>query len=413
MSGFRHARRPRPVSALNAVWGAAQGIGVGRTSLAESSLIAAARRASGLHYLGDESIREPMRRMLEALEQEARLHPLGRFVVRLTLIRTLVNRLRLERECDLHPEIRDWPVASPVFIVGLQRTGTTLLHRLLTCEPSLRPLLSWEALNPAPFPGGYSRPGGRDPRMRPAEIAERGARYLAPEFFAIHPIEAHEPEEDVLIMDLSFISPTVEASMRVPSYASWFQSVDQRPAYRYLKRVIQLLSWQRDGRWLGKTPHHLEQLDALLTVFPDAKIIQTHRDPSRVVPSFCSMMSHARRIFSDDVDPHEVGAQLFEKAERAVTRSMQVREQMSSDSFLDVAYTELVSDPLKEIRRIYDFIGTELAPQTEEAMQRWLAGNPQNKHGVHRYSASDFGLDERELSRRFEPYRERYAIPVE
>ena len=138
-----------------------------------------------------------------------------------------------------------------------------------------------------------------------------------------------------------------------------------------------------------------------------------HRDPSRVVPSFCSMMSHGRRIFSDDVDPHEVGAQLFEKALRAVTRSMQVREQFGSDSFLDVAYAELVSDPLKQIRRIYDFIGTELVPEAEEAMQHWLDGNPQNKHGVHRYRASDFGLDESELDRRFEPYRERYGIPAE
>ena len=411
MSGFQHARRPRPVTALNTAWAAAQRVGVGRTSLAESSLIAAARRSSGLHYFGDESFREPMRRMLDALENEARLHPLGRFTARQTLIRSLVNRLRLERECDLHPEIRETPVAAPVFIVGLQRTGTTLLHRLLTCEPSLRPLLSWEGLNPAPFPG--AKPGARDPRMRMAELAERGARYLAPEFFAIHPIEAHEPEEDVLIMDLSFMSPTVDVSMRVPSYSAWFREVDQRPAYLYLERAIQLLSWQKGGRYLGKTPHHLEHLDALLEVFPDAKIIQTHRDPSRVVASFCSMMSHGRRIFSDQVDPREVGAQLSEKAVRAVTDSMQMREKLDPSSFLDVAYAELVSDPMKQIRRIHEFIGAELAPETEQAMQRWLGGNPQNKHGVHRYRLSDFGVDADELSRRFEPYREHYGIPVE
>jgi hypothetical protein len=412
LSGFQHPPRPRAVAAGNAVWGAAQRAGIARTSLAEDSLIRAARRSSGLHDFVDDSFREPMRRVLEALETEAQLHPIGRVTMRHTLIRTLVNRLRLELECDLHPEIRDWPVTSPVFIVGVQRTGTTLLHRLLTCEPSLRPLLSWEALNPAPYPG-TTEFGGRDPRMRLAEMAERGARYMAPQFFAIHPIEAHEPEEDVLVMDLSFFSPTVEASMRVPDYAEWFQSVDQRPAYRYLKRVIQLLLWQRDGRYLGKTPHHLEQLDALLEVFPDAKIIQTHRDPMKVVPSFCSMMTHGRRIFSDAVDPREVGAQLSEKAVRAVNGSMAARERLGPESFLDVAYRDLVSDPLKEIRRIYDFIGTDFGPEAERSMQGWLGQNPQNKHGVHRYQLSDFGIDRDELNRRFGDYRERFGIEPE
>jgi hypothetical protein len=292
-------------------WRALQAVGVARTPLGEASLVAAARRASGLHEFVDESFREPLGRLLAALEEEARLHPLGRLLLRQSLVRALVNRLRLEDLCGRHAEIREQPVEAPVFIVGLQRTGTTLLHRLLTCEPALRPLLSWEALNPAPFPAslrGATTPPGRDPRMRLAETAERGLRYLAPDFFAIHPVEAHAPEEDVLLLDLSFMSPTADATLRVPGYSSWLRDTDQRPAYRYFRRIIQLLLWQRPGRWLGKTPHHLENLDVLLAVFPDAKIIQTHRDPVRVVASFCSMMAHGRALFSAEVDPREVGA---------------------------------------------------------------------------------------------------------
>ena len=415
--GFEPASLPRPVAAANAAWRALQRMGVARTSLAEESLIRAARRSSGLHHFVDESFRVPMRRLLSAAREEAALHPLGRVILRQNLTRALVNRLRLEDLCDRHSEIARLPVESPVFIVGLQRTGTTLLHRLLSCEPSLRPLLAWEGLNPAPYPLSPGRerraPDGRDPRMRLAEVAERGARYLAPAFFAIHPVEAHEPEEDVFLLDLSFVTPTADATLRIPSYTRWMQSVDQRPAYAYMRRVVQLLLWQRGGRYLGKTPHHLENLDALLDAFPDARIIHTHRDPVRVVASFCSMITHGRRVFSDDVDPHEVGAQLSEKAVRAVGRAMAERERADPKSFIDVAYTDLVADPMKEVRRILDFLGIAPSKDTESAMQRWASTNPQNKHGVHRYRLEDFGIDRADLERRLEPYRTHFGIHAE
>jgi hypothetical protein len=246
--------------------------------------------------------------------------------------------------------------------------------------------------------------------MRLAETAERGLRYLAPDFFAIHPVEAHAPEEDVLLLDLTFVSPTADATLRVPSYSAWLRDTDQRPGYRYFRRIIQLLLWQRPGRWLGKTPHHLENLDALQGVFPDAKVIQTHRDPSRVVASFCSMMAHGRALFSDRVDPRELGAQLADRAVRAVTRAMSVRDGAAPGAFLDVAYSDVVADPMKKIRRIYDFLGLSLAPATEASMQRWLAANPQDKRGVHRYRLEDFGLDAAVLERRFEPYRSRFGV---
>ena len=411
-AGFQPPKFPLPVRLGLGGWRALQGVGLARTRLDEASLFAAARRESGLSEFGDESFRDPLRRLLTSLEEEAGLSPLGRLLLRQSLVRALVNRLRLEALGNQHPEIGALPVREPVFILGLQRTGTTLLHRLLTCEPALRPLLSWEALNPAPFPG-FAAGAGRDPRMRLAELAERGLRYLAPEFFAIHPVEAHAPEEDVLLLDLSFVSPTVDATQNVPRYSAWLRDTDQRPAYRYFRRAIQLLLWQRPGRWLGKTPHHLENLDALLDVFPDAKIIQTHRDPTRVVASYCSMMAHGRAIFSDTVDPRVVGAQLASRAVRAVTRAIAERERVGSRGFHDVAYADLLADPMKEIRRIYDFLALPLTPATEAAMQRWLAANPQNKRGVHRYRLEDFGLDRGQLARRFEPYCQRFGVAAE
>lgn len=411
---FQAPRFPAPVRAGLAAWRWAERAGVGRVSLEEESLVAAARRKTGLRDFVDESFRDPMRRMLTSLEQEARLHPLGRLTMRESLVRALVNRLRLEDLTRRHPEIGEIPVEAPVFVVGLQRTGTTMLQRLLTCEPRLREMTAWEGLNPAPFPNVASgRSPGRDPRIRVAKTAERALRYLAPELFAIHPVEAEAPEEDIHLLDVTFVSPAVDAIARVPGYQAWFRQVDQLPAYRYMRRLMQLLLWQRGGRWLGKTPHHMEYLDELLTVFPDARIVLTHRDPARTVASFCSMMAHSRAMFCDDVDPLEVGAQFSAKAIRAVDRLMDVRERRGEQHFLDVLYQDVVADPLKEVRRVYDFVGLDLAPATEAAMQAWLADNRQTKHGVHHYALADFGLDRAGLDPHFESYRSRFGVPVE
>ncbi len=404
--------RPRAIAVANGIGRGLARIGL-RANLEEASLLAAARRAGKGRRFADESFREPLGRLLRALDCEARLHPLGRAILRQTLVRLLLNRLRLEAACQEHSEIEAIAVDSPVFIVGLQRTGTTLLHRLLAVDPALRPLASWEALNPAPFPGTGPRAGGRDPRMRSAEWAERGLRYLAPDFFAIHPVEAHAPEEDVLLLDFSLLSPTAEASQNLPSYSQWLEEVDHRPAYRYFRRMIQLLLWQKPGRWLGKTPHHLEYLDVLLDVFPDAKIIHTHRDPLRALPSFCSMLFHARGIFSDRVDPREVGRQWTHKQVRMVERGMVVRDRVGAESFADVSYTALIADPIKQVRRIYDFLELDLAPETERRMQAWISGNPQHRLGRHDYRLEDFGLDRADLERRFAAYRERFDVPRE
>jgi len=407
------------VRGLIAGWSALQRVGIARTSLAETSLVRSARGQSGLEDLGTDwdsgPTVEARRRLLEALEGEASLHALGRAIIRSTLVRSIMNRLRLEDLERRYPEIVRNPVVSPVFIVGLPRTGTTLLHRILTCEPNLRPLLSWEALNPALFPRAPvpERAGERDPRMRLAELSERGLRYLAPGFFAIHPVEAHDVEEDVLLQDGSFVSPTVDATMPVPRYSRWLHSIDQTHAYRYFRRLVQLLLWERSGTYLGKTPHHLENLEPLLAVFPGARVIHTHRDPLKVVPSFCSMMVHGRPIFTDKVVPAAIGRQMHQKSLDGVTRAMASRERLPPERFLDVAYRDLVRDPMKEIRRIYDFLGLSLDCETEAAMQSWRSRNPQGRHGVHRYQLADFCLDRSTLRRDFAPYCERFQVEEE
>ncbi len=406
-----------PIRALNAGWGTLQRLGIARPALTRESLVRSARRRSGLSELGadfdDPLTREALRRLLASLDEEADLHPFGRMIVRGTLVNSLVTRMRLEQLSAQRPEIPAMPVDRPVFIAGLARTGTTLLHRLLGCESRLRPLLSWEGLLPAPLAGRRARPGRPDPRTKLAERAERALRYLAPEFFAIHPVEADGYEEDVLLQDGSFMSPTVDSTLPVPTYSAWLHATDQRPMYRYFRRLVQLLLWQRGGAYLGKSPHHLENLAALLDVFPGAKVIVTHRDPAKVVPSFCSMMAHARRLFSYDVNPLDVGRQFHAKQRKGVSDAMEARRVLPGEAFLDIHYADLVADPMKEIRRIYDFLGYDLARETIEAMNAYRRQNRKNERSSHRYRPEDFGLSRDQLDGDFAAYRKHYGVERE
>jgi hypothetical protein len=392
-TSYRRPYRPRLVAIANRVLPR-----VG--SMTAAALMDAARRRTKLDDFGSDDFREPLERLMDSIEREARLTRVGRFITRERLIGVLANRLRARAA-----SIADRAMKPPVVITGLQRTGTTLLHRLLAADPSLRALASWEALNPAPLPG---RSGDR--RLAQAERAERALRYLAPDFFAVHPVEAHAPEEDVLLLDQSFRSTVPEATLRVPTYARWLEDQDQRPAYETMRSLLLLLSRQRGGdrRWVLKTPHHLEWLDTLFAVFEGARIVWTHRDPVTTIASFCSMIAHGRGVFSDDVDPIEIGREWSRKVARMVDRALETRTRHES-AFIDVFYDDLVADPMKEVARIYEALGEPLEAPAESAMRALLKAHGQHRFGKHSYRLDDFGLHRAELEQRFLRYRERFV----
>jgi hypothetical protein len=407
---YDRPHRPLPIALANAAGRALERVGI-RTSLAEASLVRAARQSTGFHHLGDDDWREPLLRTLDAVEREARLTPIGRIGVRTVMVRSLAQRLRIEALRSLHPEIFEIPVERPVFIVGLQRTGTTILQRLLARHPALRALKSWEAANPAPFlERGPLAPGEEDPRVGVARMAERSIRYLAPDFFASHPVLAEGEEEDSLIFDPSFRSTTAEAVADIPSFTTWLERSDPQILYRRYREVLQVLLWQRPGRWLGKTPSHLEFLDTLLETFPDALVVHTHRDPVETVASLCSMLSHARGFMSDHVDPTRVGEQWLRKVGHMVDRSLEARAAADESRFLDVYYHDTVEDPWKQLHRVCEWIGAPVDEDTEANMRRFLADNPQHKYGRHRYRLEDFGLSEDRVRTRFAAYRARYGF---
>lgn len=409
-SQFFKPYRPRAIAAVNGAGRLLDKVGI-RSRFNEKSLITAARRKTGLYDFGDESFRTGLRVLIESLEHEARLHPFGRWIMRQRLVDALAVRLRMQDYLKRYPEIAEESISAPLVIVGLQRTGTTMLHRLLAADPDNRALLSWEAINPVPDP--RQKPHETDRRIRAARQAEKGLRYLAPDFFAIHPVEANAPEEDVLLKEFTFTSAVPEAMARVPSYADWQVRQDATPVYEYVKSLLQLLQWQRPGkRWVLKTPDHLGYLDVLLQVFPDAKIIHTFRDPVRTAGSYSSMLAHGYGVFSDEVDSEEVADHWHRKNAAAVNTTMQVREQ-HPESFIDVSYYDLIKEPMAQIRRIYEFAGIELTDDAVAAMEASRKTNKKDKHGVHQYQLEDFGLTAEKVRQDYAAYCEYFGIPNE
>ncbi len=398
---YANPYRPRAIRALNA---AMRRVGA-RPSLAPDDLVAAARKAEELEDFGWPPLEEPLRRLVEAIEAEAALSGMGRIITRTRIMGVLRSRLRGAAYLADHPGVPSLDIGPPIVITGLQRTGTTFLHRLLAADPRLRALRSWEAVDPVPPRSGPDR------RPRQARVADVSLRYLAPDFFAVHPVDAQAPEEEVVLLDQSLLSTTWEATLRVPSYSAWLEEQDQAPAYATLRRSLQILHHQEAGeRWVLKTPHHLEWLDALLDEFPDARIVHTHRAPTETLPSFCSMIAHGRGVMSDHVDPLEIGEEWLRKTGRMVDRALDTRDRRGDEVFLDIDYRELIADPLVQVARIYDHIAMDLPSDVEARIDAQRQASPQHRYGRHVYRAADFGLDDDRIRERFAAERERFGL---
>lgn len=385
-------KQPNWFNAINTVWKTSYPLGT-KSKLEKDDLIKTARKVTGLHDLGNLFWDEPLEKMIDSINKEAQLHPIGQFITRQRLINLLAVRLRAEYYFKKHPEILEQELYPVMLVIGLQRTGTTKLQRLLASDPDNRAVLSWEALNPAPVKGDDLT--GKE-RIKIAKTSVKALKYMSPGFFAIHPIEYDAPEEDVLLLDVSFMSQTAEATMHVPSYASWLEKTDQSLAYEYMVRLLKLLQWQRPAkRWVLKTPHHLEFLDLVNTHFKGVQYIWTHRNVYESVPSFLSMVSYSRRLFSNAVDPIRVAEHWVRKNGYMLSKALAFHESNNHISlFTDVPYEHLVKDSLAVIKRIYADRKEPISPALMKLFSESNRKNPQGKYGVHKYELSDFGIDE-------------------
>jgi hypothetical protein len=403
--------RPPAIRALNLAGRALAALGVRVPSLDETQLLAAAERETALDDFGEDSFRPGLRELLRGLEGEAQLTLLGRGMARSTVVNALATRLRLVDWRKRHPEVAEQAIRRPLFVLGMPRTGTTLLHGLLAQDPAARAPLTWEIAAPCPAP--ESATYATDPRIAAARATERDIEKIAPGFLAIHPSGAQLPQECVSITASAFLSMQWEATFAVPAYQRWCEVQDHAPVYRWHRAFLQhLQSRHRGGHWVLKTPAHLLTLDALFAEYPDALVVQAHRAPGQVVASLASLECTLRGASTDAIDPRAQGeeaAALIERMLRAGAASRAAHPQREAH-FFDLAYPDLVADPFGSVKRLYERFGLEFSAEFEARMRAFLAANASDKHGVHKYAPAAFGLDPAQLERRYAFYTQRYDV---
>ncbi|MFT4047995.1 MAG: sulfotransferase [Solimonas sp.] len=375
-------------------------------------IIGAARAATGLSDFGDPSALDALERLVQASNEEARLSPAGAQRWAGNLIGIASNRLRIVDYLKQHPELLERPIEKPMFVFGLPRTGTTLTINLLSADPGRRCLLRWEALNPAP----PAQKGELQTDLRCGAERQRLAMSLqfAPHIAAAHWEEADGPSECQFAMQLSFCSQVFDSSVRIPSYGQWFlREADYLPAFKFHKQLLQVLQQHNDGRWTLKNPWHPLYINELTTVYPDAQLVMTHRDPVDVVGSACSLIRLVRPMFSDQVDLKEIAVQLLDTFDLMIARQNAYRDRHGEDAIYDIQYSEQMRDPIGTMRKLYARFDEPFTPQIEAAMQKTMAANPKGRFGKHVYALEEFGLTADGVRKHFRDYYERFRIPAE
>ena len=378
----------------------------------EEALHAAARDACGLEDFGDDAYLEGLRALLESLDGDAALNPVGELTLRGSIVEALEGRLFSEHGWALHPGCADTPIEQPLVIIGLPRTGTSALHQLLSQDPALQGLAYWLSTTPKARPPREAWPD--DPQFRACDERLRLVYERSPDMKAIHFMRADVVDECWRLLSQSFAHSSWQAWADVASYDRWWAQHDMRPAYERHRRNLQLIGHREpEKRWLLKDSTNLFDLEAFLSVYPGAMVIHTHRDPVSVIPSTASLCWASRASLNADADPVAFGRSTLALWARAIENTLEARGVRGEEQFYDLQFRDLQRDPLAAIRKIYDYFGLPVTDAAADAMQRFRADNPPGKHGEHSYQLKDWGLSEGEIRDRFARYVERFDIPTD
>lgn len=386
-----------------------------RAAFDEAAILAEAQANTGLDDFGPDEFRPALGVLLESLREEAPLNELGRMTLRGRVIESLETRLRTHSWITRHPEILEEEIGAPLVVIGLMRTGTTMLQRIIASDPRNHACMWWETRFPAPAADtDWSRP---DPRIAVAEAEVAAILAADPRQASIHPWDAQAPDEEIMLLEHSFLSHVPEAFVNIPTYRSWITEQDWTPSYLFLKKLLQLLQWQKRQRgnvrerWVLKSPGHLGYIETLFEVFPGANVIQTHRDPVDTVPSAASMNHAMWALYSDDSAANVAGAQWQERLAWGTARAMESRKHYDANRFVDIWFRDAMKDPISEISRAYETFGIEMTPAARAGMEQWRTDNPRDGRPPHKYTLAEYGLTEEGIKAAFAGYRAEYIEP--
>ena len=405
---------PPLIRAVNGLGRALKTVGIRTPRLDVDTLLAHARKSTGLSDFGDAAFREPLQIYLQSLEEEAHLTLLGRRIVRDDTVRLLQNRLQMTDERRRHPEIANERIEKPIFILGLPRSGTSILHELMAQDPANRVPMTWEAQHvwPPPETATYAT----DDRIARVDKHYSGVDRLVPDFKSMHRMAATLPQECVALTAHDFATVLFATTYYIPTYYSWLKQADMHPVYRSHADQLRYFQWRCPAdRWVLKSPAHLWTLDTLLDVYPDACIVQTHRDPGRVMSSLVSLSLVLRGMASDRVIAEEIAKEWTERLAAGLDATMSVRAsgRLPPERVFDMPFAEFMSDEIGMIQRIYGHFGIELSTEGEARMRAYLTENSQDQHGSHSYSFADTGLDLDTERQRYQAYCQRHDVPLE
>jgi len=379
--------------------------------LSADGLVAQAIDDSGLEDFGGDSFREGLDRLADSLAREGDLTQLGEEILGLRLRMLLVNRLRIEATYRSHPDIAEQRVEGPVVIIGLPRTGTTALSHLVALDPQIRSLRVWESGAPVPPPEAATE--DTDPRI---DDTARGleAMYEAfPKMKKLHFTSPTGPAECQDLLGMEFRTSHFDGMAHVPSYTDWVIDCDMTPAYAYHRRTLQLLQWHCPPRlWHLKTPVHMLSIDRLFDAYPDAMFLWTHRDPTEVLASVCSLISYTRSWVSDRDDGAELGVEQMELWAEALRRALEFRRAVGEGRFADVFFDRLNSSPVPAVADAYRDVGLDMSDRAAARMGEWAARHPRGEFGEHEYTLEEFGLAPAEVRDRYRFYTEAFGIPA-
>ncbi len=383
---------------------------------AEETMHEEARQLTGRDDFGDPTYRTALGVLLESIDRDADLSPTGHMIFRGQIVNTLATRLRSQHRLSELPEHSDHEpdsnhgIRRPIIITGLVRTGSTALHYLMGQDPDLQHLEYWLAAHPQPRPPRAGWEEHPDFQSSAAEL-----RFLydnAPSLMAVHEMRADWPEECRHLLEQSFVDDRFEVAATLPTYAEWYHNTNHIEAYRLHRRLVQLIgSTDPARRWLLKYPVHLRQLPALLAVYPDACIVQTHRDPCAVIASYTSFITRIRALHENSVDTATLARELVRSWAHAAEAGMTARKTHGNeDQFFDLHFEDFMADPIGSVKRIDDRFDHRLSAEGEQRLEEWRTDHPQGKHGRHEYDADRIGVTAAEIRDQFAAYIEHFGL---